>query len=205
MIIPNHYRALIWDMGGVLVRNMDPSIRGKLAAPYGMTYMDLENLFFGNEVAVKASIGQATEADSWKYVQNKLNIPAEKMPEFIDTFYSCDKFDQDLYAFTMELKPRYLVGLLSNAYPETRASLARRFPHFYDLFDATIFSAEVGMAKPNPQIYHLMLDRLEIEPQAGVFVDDFIENVEGARAVGMHAIHFRSSQQVRDELKEFFA
>ncbi len=205
MIIPNHYRALIWDMGGVLVRNMDPSIRGRLAAPYGMSYLDLENLFFGNEVAVQASIGQATEADSWKYVQKKLNIPAEKMAEFIDTFYSCDKFDEDLYTFTMQLKPRYRVGLLSNAYPETRASLARRFPHFYDLFDVTIYSAEVGMAKPNPQIYRLMLDRLGIEPQSGVFVDDFIENVEGARAVGMHAIHFRSSQQVRDELKELFA
>ena len=136
MTIPNPYRALIWDMGGVLVRNMDPTIRGRQAAPYGMTYMDLENLFFGNEVAYKASIGQATEADSWNFVQKKLNIPAEKMPEFREVFYSCDKFDEDLYTFTLQLKPRYQIGLLSNAYPETRASLARRFPHFYDLFDA---------------------------------------------------------------------
>ncbi len=200
----NPYRALIWDMGGVLVRNMDPIIRGQLAAPHGMTYMDLENLFFGNEAAIKASIGQGTEADAWAFVQHKLNIPAEKMSEFIENFYSCDKLDDDLYAFTMQLKPRYQIGLLSNAYPETRASLARRFPHFYDMFDATIFSSEVGIAKPDPKIYRLILDQLGVEAKSSVFVDDFIENVEGARKVGMHAIHFRSSQQVRDELKEIF-
>ncbi len=202
MTIHNPYRALIWDMGGVLVRNMDPSIRGRLGAPYGLTYMDMENLFFGNEVALKASIGQATEADAWVFVQQKLNIPVEKMPKFIEDFFSCDKFDEDLYAFTMQLKPRIRIGLLSNAYPETRASLARRFPHFYDMFDATVFSAEEKMAKPDPQIYRLMLERLGVEAETAVFVDDFIENVEGARAVGMHAIHFRNSQQVRDELKE---
>jgi HAD superfamily hydrolase (TIGR01549 family) len=205
MTIANPYRSLIWDMGGVLVRNMDPTIRGRLAAPYGLTYMDLENLFFGNEISLKASLGRATEADSWDFVQKKLDIPAEQMPEFIDTFYSCDKFDEDLYAFSMRLKPRYSIGLLSNAFPETRASLARRFPHFYNMFDVTIFSAEVGIGKPDSRIYQLILDKLGVEAQSSVFVDDFIENVEGARAVGMHAIHFRGSQQVRDELKELFA
>ena len=50
-----------------------------------------------------------------------------------------------------------------------------------------------------------MLERLGVEAETAVFVDDFIENVEGARAVGMHAIHFRNSQQVMDELKELFA
>jgi epoxide hydrolase-like predicted phosphatase len=204
MNIPNPYRALIWDMGGVLVRNMDPNIRGRLGEPYGMTYMDLENLFFGNEVALKASIGQATEADSWDFVQQKLNIPAEEMPEFMKDFYSCDKFDEELYSFTMQLKPRYQIGLLSNAYPETRASLARRFPHFFNMFDVTIFSADVGIAKPDPEIYHLVLEGLGVEARSAVFVDDFIENVEGARAVGMHAIHFRNSRQVQDELKELF-
>ena len=202
MTKPNPYQALIWDMGGVLVRNMDPQTRGRLAAPYGLTSMDLENLVFGNEVALKASVGQASEVDSWNFVQKKLNIPPEQMPEFIETFFNCDKFDQDLYTFTMQLKPNYQIGLLSNASPETRARLARHFPHFYEMFDVTIFSAEVGVAKPDPEIYLKIIDRLGVKAAACIFVDDFIENIEGARAVGMHTIHFRSSQQVRDELKE---
>ena len=66
-------RALVWDMGGVLVRNMDPAIRGRLAEPYGMSYMDLENLFFGNEVAAKASLGLAHEDDIWGLLGNRDN------------------------------------------------------------------------------------------------------------------------------------
>lgn len=199
---PKPLRALIWDMGGVLVRNMNPSIRGQLANPYGMTYLDLENLFFGSEMAAQASIGAATEADAWEYIRQKLNLSPVEMPAFIETYWSCDQFDEELYAFTMALKPRYKVGLISNAYPETRASLAQRFPHFYDMFDVAIFSAEVKMAKPDPRIYRMALDQLGIEACEAVFVDDFIENVEGARAVGMQAIHFKNSIQVRDDLME---
>jgi glucose-1-phosphatase len=198
--VENHLRALIWDMGGVLVRNMDRSIRGRLAAPFGMSWLDLENLFFGNPVAQKASLGQATEADSWEYVRQQLGMNPEDMPAFIDMFWSCDKFDEDLYAFTMALKPRLKVALLSNAYPESRSSLGRRWPHFYNMFDVSIFSAEVGLVKPDPKIYHLVLDLLGIRAEEAVFVDDFVENIAGARAVGLKAIHFVEPRQTMDEL-----
>lgn len=200
MSASNSLRALIWDMGGVLVRNMDRSIRGRLAAPYGMTWSELEDLFFGNEVAQKAALGQATEADAWEYVRRRLNLKPEDMPQFIATFWSCDKFDEDLYDFTMKLKLRLKVALLSNAFPETRASLSHRWPHFYDMFDLAIFSSEVGLAKPDPRIYHLALNRLEVQPHQAVFVDDFRENVEGAKAVGMKVIHFKDPKQVISEL-----
>ena len=197
-------RALVWDMGGVLVRNMDPSIRGRLAEPYAMSYMDLENLFFGNEVAAKASLGLAHEDDIWEFVRKKLNIEPKNLPEFIKTYWSCDMFDEELFAFSMALRPRYQVALLSNAYWETRASLARRFPHFFNMFDVTIFSAEVGLVKPDARIYRLTLEKLGVKPEEAVFVDDFIENVEGAQAVGMKAIHFKSSQQTQQVLKGYF-
>ncbi|MDO8970487.1 MAG: HAD family phosphatase [Saprospiraceae bacterium] len=197
-------RALVWDMGGVLVRNMELSIREQLSEPYGMSYMDLENLFFGNAVAAKASLGLAHEDDIWDFVRQKLNIQPQNLSEFIKLYWSCDKLDEDLYAFTMALRPRYQVALLSNAYWETRASLIRRFPRFFDMFDVTIFSAEVGLVKPDARIYRLTLEKLGVEPEEAVFVDDFIENIQGAQAVGMKAIHFKSSQQIQQALKEYF-
>jgi epoxide hydrolase-like predicted phosphatase len=73
------------------------------------------------------------------------------------------------------------------------------------MFDETVFSAEVGMAKPDARIYQLILNRLGVEPQEAVFVDDFIENVEGARHLGLHAIHFKNSPQALAALQEFFS
>jgi HAD superfamily hydrolase (TIGR01509 family) len=56
------------------------------------------------------------------------------------------------------------------------------------------------LVKPEPAIYELMLERLEVEAGRAVFLDDFIENVAGARQVGMQAIHFQSSEQALGEL-----
>jgi len=60
-----------------------------------------------------------------------------------------------------------------------------------ELFDDTVISAEVGMHKPQPEIYLLAAQRLRVEPAACVFVDDLRENCEGAEAVGMTAIRHR--------------
>jgi glucose-1-phosphatase len=194
-------RALIWDMGGVLVRNMHPDVRTRLGQPFGLDSRGFENLFFGNPVAAQASIGKATEADAWEYVRRELKIDADQMPALIRNFWSADQFDEELYAFSQSLRPGIKVGLLSNAFPEARSSLGQRFPKFFDMFDVSVFSAEVGMAKPEPRIYKAILERLDVAPQEAVFVDDFIENVEGARAVGMQAVHFRNAHQAVQELE----
>jgi HAD superfamily hydrolase (TIGR01549 family) len=193
-------RALIWDMGGVLVRNMDSSVRGRLGEPYGLTSRELEDLYFGNEMSAKAAVGLASETDSWNFVQKRLNICPEDMPDFIRTFWSCDRFDEELFQFSMALRPSLKVGLLSNATAETRASLQSRFPRFYEMFDVVIFSAEVKLAKPDPRIYALALQELGVYAEEVVFVDDFIENIEAARALGIHAIHFQNSQQARSDI-----
>jgi putative hydrolase of the HAD superfamily len=64
-----------------------------------------------------------------------------------------------------------------------------------DCFDDLFISAELGLAKPDPKIYRLALDRLGIPPTRAVFVDDFIENVRAAAALGLRAIQFLSSKQ----------
>ena len=58
----------------------------------------------------------------------------------------------------------------------------------------------VGLAKPDPRIYRLALERLRVAPEQAVFIDDVAANVEGARQVGMHAIRFQSPAQTRQEL-----
>lgn len=58
-----------------------------------------------------------------------------------------------------------------------------------DRFDAVVFSAIEGVRKPNPIIFERALDRLGITASEGLFLDDFEPMVDGARAVGLHAIH----------------
>lgn len=70
-----------------------------------------------------------------------------------------------------------------------------------DLFDVTVISGEVGLHKPQPEIYLLACERLEVEPAAAVFVDDLRENCAGAEAVGMTALLHRDPAETVAKLE----
>ncbi|MHB8510563.1 MAG: HAD family hydrolase [Actinomycetota bacterium] len=75
---------------------------------------------------------------------------------------------------------------------------------FSSMFDAIVISGEVGLRKPQPEIYLLASSKVGIDPADCVFIDDFAVNVEGARAVGMTAIHHRTHEQTIPQLEELF-
>jgi HAD superfamily hydrolase (TIGR01509 family) len=70
-----------------------------------------------------------------------------------------------------------------------------------DLFDATVISGDVGLHKPQPEIYRMACERLGIEPAEAVFVDDLRENVAGAEAIGMAAVLHREATATIGQLE----
>jgi len=91
------------------------------------------------------------------------------------------------------LRPGYRCSVLSNADLSLRARLEGEL-RLHDLFDDIVISAEVGMAKPRPEIFRLAAERLGVPPEACVFVDDWDKNVEAARGVGMQGVLHRVDQ-----------
>ena len=90
------------------------------------------------------------------------------------------------------LRPGYKVSVLSNADQTLRDRLLRLELHA--LFDDVVVSAEVGMAKPEPAIFLLAAERLGLRPAECAFVDDWDQNVEAARALGMRAVLHRADK-----------
>lgn len=193
-------RAVIWDLGGVLVRTEDSTYRQKLAERVGKSSRELEDLVFGLEAGRRAQLGEVSYADHWEYLRQFLNYTPEEIETFRLDFFRGDRLDQDLIDYIRRLRRRYKTGLLSNALSDLR-HLVTEVWNFADAFDEMIISAEAGLMKPDPRIYHLALSKLGAAPQEAVFIDDFAHNVEGARAVQMHAIHFKNPTQARAELE----
>jgi len=73
-----------------------------------------------------------------------------------------------------------------------------------ELFDAVVISGDVGLHKPQPEIYLLGAERIAVEPAACVFVDDLRENVAGAEVVGMTAILHRDPAATVARIEELF-
>ncbi|MFZ6026146.1 MAG: HAD family hydrolase [Chloroflexota bacterium] len=194
-------QALIFDIGGVLVRTVDRSPRTALARRLGMTYEALEELVFGGESGRRAQRGEISAQEQWAHVCRQLEWPLDRWLALQQEFFAGDRLDTELIDDIRTWRRRYKTGIISNALSDVRATIASQW-HFEDAFDVIVTSAEVGVMKPDARIFQVALQALAVQPQQAVFIDDFPRNVEGAKVIGMQAIHFRNPGQVKDELRQ---
>lgn len=73
---------------------------------------------------------------------------------------------------------------------------------FLEEMDGAVFSCEVKQIKPEPEIYHTLMDIYHIEPEKSVFIDDRADNCEAAKKLGIHAVEFKSFKQAAAELEK---
>jgi epoxide hydrolase-like predicted phosphatase len=195
-------RAVIWDIGGVLVRTEDHEPRRRQAERLGLTREELVHLVFDSEMGQKAQLGAVNARELLEYVCREVRLPSEDAASFEQEFFSGDRLDVDLVDTIRSLQKHYRTGIISNAWDDVREMILDRWK-IADAFDQIILSAEVKICKPDPRIYQIALQRLEIAPDEAVFIDDFSRNIDGARAVGMHAIRFLSAEQIQVDLDAF--
>jgi len=193
-------RAVYIDLGGVLVRTEFQAPRQHLAERLGMEYEDIVRIVFNSETGRQASLGAITETEHWAAVIRRLHLPASHVQTMRDEFFAGDVIDRNLLDFLRGLRETLKVGLISNAWSGLRPWIVTN--KFDDAFDLMIISAELGIMKPDPRIFQHALEQFELAPAEAVFVDDDTENVEAARALGMHAIHFTRPHQAIGELKQ---
>jgi len=194
-------RAVFFDLGGVILRTEYQAPRERLAERLNMTYEDIGKIVFESETARKASLGQVSVDEHWLAVTHRLRLPASEVESIRTEFFAGDVIDRDLLNFIRSLRPRYKTGVISNAWGDLRDYIIRH--QFDDAFDTIIISAEIGMMKPQPEVYQLALKQLQVEADETAFVDDTSKNIEAANALGMHGIVFRDPVQVRENLKAF--
>lgn len=195
-------RAVIFDFGSVLVLMGDEEPRQALAAELGVGLKELNRLVFDSPSAVKAMIGELTIDQHWQAVGEALGVPFSEMPDIMGRFWSADVVNQELVRLIEELRKGYKIGLLSNAWGDLRQVLTGRIPISH-LFDDMVISAEVGMGKPDPRIFRMAVDRLGVQAEEAVFIDDMLANVEAARGIGLNAIHFQNNLQLLAELRNY--
>jgi putative hydrolase of the HAD superfamily len=198
---PVPFKAVLWDLGGVILRTEDWEPRHCLDRMLDLPNGKIYKLVFESEISRKATIGKATNDDLWMWVGEQLELSSDELALVRDEFWSGDQIDLELIRFIRARTNGTKMGLLSNGWSSTRRFLKERW-HIADIFDDIIVSAEVELAKPDRRIYQLALDRLGVEAEQTIFIDDFIENIQGARELGIHGIHFKDRQIVMEELKD---
>lgn len=95
---------------------------------------------------------------------------------------------------------KYRLYALTNWSAETFPWALQNF-EFLHWFEGIVVSGVEKTRKPFPDFYHILLTRYNVQPTKSIFIDDNLKNIEAARSLGIHGIHFRDGGQLRDELK----
>lgn len=193
-------KAVIVDMGGVLLRTETQEPRRKLAERLGVSVEELYGIVFDSQESRRLQLGEVSYEHAWDAVAERFGLEQGELAEVQSQMFEADRLDIELISYLRRLRKRVKTALLSNAGTRLRQTL--REEGIEDAFDEVIISAEVGVMKPDPEIYRLALDRLSVEPSEAVFVDDSPANVEGANRAGLVGIQFTTSEALMQRLDE---
>lgn len=183
--------ALIFDYFGVVRR--DGGLRGAYRALGGDP--DVADKQFVDDTIAAANYGLV---DSGEVFAQRLGV---SLAEWKRAVGASDRNDPELLAWVEQLRTRYKTALLSNA---GHHALQTFFTptELEQYFDVAISSGDVGFAKPAPEIFLLMAERLGLAPEVCLMIDDQPLNCEGAQLAGMQAVQFMTFTQVRHDVAQ---
>jgi len=195
-------QAIVMDLGGVILRTEDPTSRQKLEEKYNLSINELNKLVFHSEQATASTIGLCSQEDIWQNVADTLSLSPKALDEFQRLFFEGDQIDHKLLNFLKESRAGFKTALLSNAWLNVRRDLSEKFGVIEgQTVDYFLISSELGVAKPDPRIYQILANTINCDYDEILFVDDFIENINAAKTLGIHTIHYRPGMNLINEIK----
>jgi len=145
-------------------------------------------------------IGKVSPSDFFQSIQTTLDLSIS-FDEFVPLWSDIFVEDLEVSQIILALKERKRLGLLSNTDSLHFNYILSKFP-IIRIFDKWILSYEVGFKKPAIEIFQTAMKWASVEPKKILFIDDIKEYVDVAVSLGMHGIHFISSDQLKEELNK---
>ena len=105
------------------------------------------------------------------------------------------KLNSEVIELIKRLRPFYKLGLCSNSSSSFIRSILKS-QRLGDIFDVVVISSECGVIKPDERIYKLVLEKLAVQAENSIFIDDSPINIEGAQSVGMKGVIFSDFQEL---------
>jgi len=179
----------------------DPAAHRQLKDITGLAHEEFERYYWADRHAYDR--GELNGLSFWnKFVADaRLDLSAEDVARLNQVDASLwTTTNPDMLAWHQVLRARGLkTGILSNMGDNVLESLEANFPWLND-FDVLIWSYQHNLAKPEPEIYHLLLERLGTAPEETLFLDDKLVNIEAARHLGLQALQFSTVEQLRQDM-----
>jgi putative hydrolase of the HAD superfamily len=205
--------AVVSDFGGVLTSPLVDTFRafqdssGISLASLGSAIAAITQRTGANPL-FELETGRLTEADFHAALADELTEQLGREVElhgFGEAYFNHLDPNERVIEYMRSLRGRgHLMAICTNNVREWEPRWRAMLP-VDEIFEVVVDSAFVGVRKPEPEIYHLTLERLGVSADAALLVDDIELNCDGARELGMQAVWFRSTVQAIEEIEAALA
>ena len=194
-------RAVVFDYGMVLTGPPEPTAYATLLRITGLTAKRFEEFYWVDRHAYDE--GKLTGFGFWQKIVDDAGLalgPADIEELNLWDARMWTTQNDAMLAWQQELRQRgVLTAILSNMGDSVHANIEHEFD-WLSRFDVLVWSYQLGIAKPDPEIYRHVLKELGTEPEETIFIDDKKVNIVAALALGMKGILFTSATQLHAEL-----
>ena len=193
-------KNIVFDLGNVLL-DFDPeSYLDKLGYSKEVKNQ-LKSEIFETEEWLQLDRGSITQPEAVKIWQQRnpdlKNEISEVMADWEKILTIKEDTEEILSPLTAE---NYNLYILSNFHQKAFEYVSSKY-EFFNYFDGRVISADIGLIKPDFEIYDHLLDKFKLKAEETIFIDDSRENIKAALKKGLRVIHFTDAESLKEELK----
>jgi glucose-1-phosphatase len=181
--------TVLFDLGGVVCRFVPERRLAVLAADCGLTPAEVRARVWDSGIDAGCDLGRYSAEEMYEEIRRALGLRME-YAAFRVAWATAFEPDPAVLSIIERLAGRCRTALLTDNGPVLREGLPLLLPEVAGRLDPLLFSCELGARKPAPDIFIRALARLGESPERVLFIDDSAAAVEGARRVGLVALHF---------------
>ena len=193
------YQLVMFDMGGVAVEVESDRLVHQVAQLLGRSFEEVQEAIYHQELLLPFELGRINAQTYYDGLKKTLKLPWP-YERFVTAWNEIFRENIDVTRIMQRLAKRHRLIALTNTNELHLACLRRTIPSLAVIQD-WVASCEVGLRKPDPEIYFLALRRSGMLPRQAVYIDDRPELVEAGRSVGLTGVRFENSRQLEEDLQ----
>jgi len=188
-------KVILFDVGGCYLEGSFISFVNK-----SRKVLDIDKELFSKKEVVFDKRLNKGEISAEECFRKYFGVPIDEkqMKKIVKFWTSTWKLSNEMKKLILRLKDNYRLAILSNSDSLNSENYTKK--GWYKYFDTLIISHEIGIIKPQKEIYQIAIEKLKIRPNECLFIDDQEDCLKPAREIGMKTILFKSISQLEKEL-----
>ena len=187
-------KAILFDLGGVILNKRIEEVLESMAGELEIEYRELLKIF--KKYKFRQQTDKIFDKIFTDTIKKTFHLSQDIHKIWVDTYERMMDVNTGSMAIVNKLKGHYKLGIISNI-SSSHAAL-NRARGLLDHFDPVILSSEVGVHKPQPEIFQIALDKLELKPEECLFVDDRIAYTKTPLEMGFQVMHLKKIDQLKE-------